>query len=176
MTKPPPYQSVLEQFPKHAKAIGMTTIEIANLDIFLGYLFSAILKIPAHVGKDIFLTPRAATARLDLLETAIDSMIAKNSAMKKHLISLHKRAWNIISQRHSKIHDLWGTNPAGEVGHKPARGVAQLKPVPLEELERMILDIRLLTGDVRSAALELERAASRAKPPEQDHHDRTRES
>ena len=43
--KPPPYQSVLERFPDHAKAIGMTSIEIANLDIFLGYLFGAILRI-----------------------------------------------------------------------------------------------------------------------------------
>ncbi len=36
LTKPPLYQSVLERHPEHVHAIGMISIEMANLDIFLG--------------------------------------------------------------------------------------------------------------------------------------------
>jgi hypothetical protein len=78
----PPFQTALERFPDHAKAIGITSVEIANLDIFLSWLFAAILRLPIDVGSAIFLTPNSATARLEMLETAINEMINESTKRK----------------------------------------------------------------------------------------------
>jgi hypothetical protein len=97
--KPPPYQSVLERFPDHAKAIGMTSIEIANLDIFFGYLFGAILRIGQDAGAAIYLTPKSNLARLELIESAINALLADKSQGKKHLLTLFTRARTIVQKR-----------------------------------------------------------------------------
>jgi hypothetical protein len=128
----PPFQSVMERFPDHAKAIGMASVEVANMDIFLGYLFAAILRIPANAGKEIFLTPKSAFGRLDLLKTAINEMMVDRSVGKKHLDSIHKRAANIVTHRHSMIHDSWGINMDGSVVRQSIRGRSDMAPVPLK--------------------------------------------
>jgi hypothetical protein len=127
----PPYQTVLEEFPDHAKAIGIASIEVANLDIFLGYMFAAILKIPAPVGEALFLTPNSAFARLELLKTAINEMMIDKSPGQNQLMTLYNRAANIVTKRNSMIHDSWGTNAAGEVARRDIRALAPMTPVPL---------------------------------------------
>lgn len=159
----PPYQTVLERFPKHAKAIGIATVEMANLDIFISYLFSVVLKVPIAVGSSIFLIPISSTARLQMLETAIDGMLEDNSVGKKTLLALHKRARKITTDRDAMIHNSWGTNASGQVATRGTRALTPMTPVPLEQLERMILDIRLLIGDLRTQTSKLERDLSRAK-------------
>lgn len=150
----------------------MTSVEMANLDIFLGYLFCAILKIPP-AAAEIYLSPKAAFARLDLIEVAIKSMLVEESAGYKHLLSLHKRAVRITSDRHNLIHDVWGTNPDGQVGRRSIRTSNPITPVPLKQLEQMIQDIRVLIGDVREAALKLERDASAQTQHTQDRDGKT---
>jgi hypothetical protein len=66
-----PYQSILERFPDHVKAIVMSSIEIANLDIHLGELFGAILRIDKRAGAAIYLIPQSVIARLDMLKSLI---------------------------------------------------------------------------------------------------------
>jgi hypothetical protein len=98
---PPPFQSGMERSPDHVKAIGMISIEVANLDIHLGFLFAAILRINHLVGKEIFLTPKSSFGRLELLETAIKGVIEDKSEGRKHLESIHRRAKNIINKTES---------------------------------------------------------------------------
>jgi hypothetical protein len=129
----PPFQSVLERFPDHVKAIGMVSVEVANLDIHLGYLFAEILRIPGNVGEEIFLTPKSAFGRLDLLNTAVEQMMEDKSVWKKHLKNIHKRAASIINHRHSMIHDSWGINVHGSVVRRSIRGDSEKIPVPLKE-------------------------------------------
>jgi hypothetical protein len=159
-----PYQSVLERFPDHAKAIGMTSIEIANLDIFLGYLFAAILRIHSAAGEAIYLTPKSAFARLDLLEVAIREMIEDHTPGRKNLRSIHSRAAKIVTERHAMIHDSWGTNAEGAVARRAIRGQSEMTGVPLKQLEQAVHDIRVLIGDVRAATSKLEHDASPAIP------------
>lgn len=161
--KPPPYQSILEIFPDHAKAIGMTSIEMANLDIHLGYLFAAILRIDAFIGEEIYLTPNQGFGRLALLETAINCTMKPDAIDARHLISIHARAKRIVENCHRLIYDSWGTNPAGEVARRSIRGYAEMKPVPLPELERSIDDIRILISEIREATAKLERDPNRIK-------------
>ena len=55
----PPFQSVLERFPDHVKAIGMINVEVANLDIHLGFLFAVILRSDSLSGGKFFSRPKA---------------------------------------------------------------------------------------------------------------------
>lgn len=155
-----PFQSVLERFPDHVKAIGMINIEVANLDIHLGLLFAVILQIPLDVGREIFLTPKSASARLELLGVVIKGMIVDKSEGRKQLESIHRRARNITNKRHLMIHDSWGTNAEGSVVRRSIRGDKGKTPVPLKELEKAISDIRMLIEDVRYHLFKLERDAA----------------
>jgi hypothetical protein len=159
----PPFRSSMEGFPDHVKAIGMINIEVGNLDIFLGFLFAAILRITPWVGKEIFLTPKSAFGRLDLLKTAINEMIEDKSDGRKMLESIHGRALGIVDRRHKMIHDSWGINRDGTVVRQPIRGNVEMTPVPLKELEKMISDVRNLIDTVRFHTAKLRSDASGTK-------------
>jgi hypothetical protein len=47
----PHTKSALEQHPEHVQAIGMVSIEVANLEINLGELLAALLHIDAYFGR-----------------------------------------------------------------------------------------------------------------------------
>ncbi len=159
----PPYQSVLERFPEHAKALGMISIEMANLDIFLGAAFAGILRIPRHVGQQVYLTPRSAFGRLAVFESAIEAALAEESAGRNHLMSLAGRAKRILQKRHEMMHDSWGTNSQGVVRRSLTEQETST-PVPLEQLTQMVLDIRVLIGELMAEADKLEQdAASQPK-------------
>jgi hypothetical protein len=70
--------SPLEECPEHVRAIGMISIENANL--FLEYeladLFFRILQIRPHVGRAIYLTPKSAIARIEIFENASKAVLA----------------------------------------------------------------------------------------------------
>jgi hypothetical protein len=165
MKQPPPYRSVLERFPDHTKAIGMTSIEIANLDIFLGHFFGALLQIGQDAGAAIYLTPKSAFARLEILEAAINSIYngSEDKDNHNHFTSLLKRARKIVSARHSLIHDSWGTNAAGDPARRDIKALGPMIPVDVKQLEQSIHDIRVLIGDIKKAIHWLEQFASKPK-------------
>jgi hypothetical protein len=66
--KLPPFQSTLEKHPEHVRAIGMISIETTSLDIMFGDLLAATLGVPKSIGHAIYLTPRSATARIQLFQ------------------------------------------------------------------------------------------------------------
>jgi hypothetical protein len=161
--KPPPYKSVFEQLPDHTKAIGMTSIEIANLDFILGYFFGALLGIEQDAGYSIYLEPKSATARLDLLKATIKAMYPedKDKDNHKHFMSLCALARTVVTNRDRLIHDCWGVNPEG----RPVRRKDREKTIPVDinDLNKSIDDIRLLIGDVRLATDWLEKFARKRK-------------
>ena len=72
--------SDLERFPEHVRAIGMISIENANLELSLADLLGATLKISRRVAHAIYFTPRAAALRLEILQAAARARLASNSA------------------------------------------------------------------------------------------------
>jgi hypothetical protein len=143
-----PYQSILERFPDHVKAIGMSSIEIANLDIRLGELFGAILRIDKRAGAAIYLIPQSAIARLDMLKSLICAIYPEDTADFKHLLSLHRRALQIKNKRDRLIHDAWGTNTDGEPVRRDIKAEKPMVRVGIEELNEDIYNIRSLTTDI----------------------------
>lgn len=159
---PPPYQSILAEHPEHLKALGMISIELANLDIFMGAVFAAILKVPRHAGQQVYLTPRGAMARIDTFNAAVNAMMDEKSGTHKHLTSLADRAKRILQKRHQMLHDSWGTDSHGVV-RRPLTKRESSIPCPLTELTRQVRDIQNLIGDFQAAEKALERGD--ALPP-----------
>jgi hypothetical protein len=160
--KLPPHQTILERFPDHAKAIGIISVEMANLDIFLGEMLSGVLRVAPKVGRTIYLTPRQAFGRLEILKRTANLVLVKDSAGLAHVNSLLKRARALLDKRHEFVHDAWGMRP--ETGQVHRMKLPDLEsrpdPVDLKMLNRMIGDIRALGDDVRQATVELYRAAN----------------
>ena len=98
------WQSSLEQYPEHVRAIGMISIENANLEMSLADLLGAVLTIPKRLAHAIYFTPRAASLRVEILEAAAKAMLVprakvdpdselerqKREALSK--ISAHRKA------------------------------------------------------------------------------------
>jgi hypothetical protein len=56
--------SVLELLPEYVRAIGMISIENANMEFALAGLFASVIQVPLSTGRAIYLTPKSAMARL----------------------------------------------------------------------------------------------------------------
>jgi hypothetical protein len=159
--KLPPHQTILERFPDHAKAIGIISVEMANLEIFLGEMLGGILRVDPKVGSTIYLTPRSAFGRLEILKRTANLVLVKDSPGLKHMNSLIGRAKTLIDKRHELIHDAWGMRAeTGQVHRMKLPDLASRPdPVDLATLNRIVGDIRVLGDDVREATVELYEAA-----------------
>ena len=111
-------QSTLEKHPDYVQAIGMISIENANLEIALAELFARVLLIGIDVGEAIYLTPRSAFARLDTLKVTVEATLrprkrgGQNETRKAETLGrsldIHDRAKKVIGRRHEVIHNTWG--------------------------------------------------------------------
>jgi hypothetical protein len=99
----PPYQSPLERHPRYVRAIGMITVEITNLEIFLGEMLSVLLRIPPDIGRTVYLTPRAASARLEILEKVRDLVLVKDGKPYGVVTSLTKRTRKIVTAQDGEV-------------------------------------------------------------------------
>jgi len=95
MPKPPArskrnYRSPMERYPKYVHALGMISIENSSLESCLGELLGIILGIHPHIGHTLYFTPRAAIARLDLIENVINDSIGDDEALSKRVRAVVK--------------------------------------------------------------------------------------
>src|SRR5690349_14806856 len=67
--------SVLEAHPDYVRAIGMVNVEINNMELSLAFLLSAILDTDPEIGQAIYLTPKAAFARLEILQNVAEGIL-----------------------------------------------------------------------------------------------------
>ena len=94
----------------------MISIEIANLDYLLGELLGALLHIDPNIACIVYLTPRMAFGRLEILENVVGESIQSGTEMHSAVDGVLKKVRSIIQRRHDMIHDCWGT-----VGNVPSR-------------------------------------------------------
>jgi hypothetical protein len=148
-------KSTLEQWPDHVKAIGMITIEIGNLEIELGTLLAALLHIYKEIGQIIYLTPRAAIARVAVIENIAKATLVEKSEALMLILSHVERARAVIGKRHDMVHEAWGVHKDRAEVHRmamPTKESTLSKPVPIKQLTDLIEDIRELAQDVRQTA------------------------
>jgi hypothetical protein len=156
--EPPPYRSAMEDYPEHVKAIGMLSIELSNLEIFLGEMLGGLLKIPRHVGHILYLTPRASIARLDMLGNVAKAVLVEKSDGLKKIEKLIERCQTTMGKRHKMIHGAWVISPTSTVAadgdpvnlmELPLYLTFNQSPMPLKRLTKRIYDVRELIRDVR---------------------------
>lgn len=158
--EPEPRQSSLERFPDHVAAIGMISIEVANLEIELGHLLGAMLHIAPEYGRLVYLTPHANLGRLAILENVSKHCFEKKS---KYIITAEKiigKAKALIGKRHQFIHGAWGPSakaPGEDVYLLSLPMVEGRDPrlVPLSELKETIKDLRTLGERTREFTADL---------------------
>jgi hypothetical protein len=152
----PPYQSTIEHFPEFAQAIGMISIEVANLEILLGQLLGALLHIDRYFGETVYLTPQANLARLAILRNVVRDTFYERTTAREHLEDLLERAEKLIGKRHQLIHNAWGLAVDNQniVSRRsvPFKEHEPAKPVAISELTDMLASIRQLCTDVKETA------------------------
>lgn len=152
-------KSTLERHPEHVQAIGMISIEMANLEIMLGELLAALLHVAPAFGRIIYLTPHAALGRLAILENVTAAHLVEKTEGRTYIDKIIKRTRAVIGKRHKYIHDSWGVSL-----DDPTKIVKQslpfdhkdtpAEPIHINELTGLVTDIRELTDDVRRTAAE----------------------
>jgi len=155
-------KSALVDRPEYATAIGMITIELANLEIELGGLLGALLHVDPHYGRLVFLTPQSYAARLGILENVAQAALEGGPPGRAALDSIIARAKAYISRRNDLVHNAWGTSldNAGQIHRQPLpiKETNPSKPVLIEELNDLLQKIQALISDVISTAEQMYRA------------------
>jgi hypothetical protein len=146
----------------------MISVENGNLEHALCGLFSQVCSISVRVGYAIYLTPKSALVRIEILQNAARAMLgsadpAETDEIKKtrrlalsKTLKIAMRAKALIGKRHAIIHDSWGVSQDGHV----VRFVTpspNLEPslVAINDLERLITDFRRVISDTYSLQEEL---------------------
>ena len=147
-----PYQTVLEKHPEVLRLIGALSVEATNLDVALAKLLSAVLHIDHQYGRVVYLTPKSAYARLEILENSIKEATRKQSPIQKELLSYTKRARTLIGKRHEAMHFAWGVSRNEEakvtVSNLPFSSDRGVETKELGDLKRTISDLRVLINEV----------------------------
>ena len=154
------YISPLVKHPEHVMAIGMISVELANLDGHFSTLLAMLLNVEPKIGQQLYFAPRAATVRIEMVSQVADGLSRRNPAAAKKVKSLTKRARNIVDKRHKYIHDAWGVTSDGKVvrASLPTWRAKKKHLVPLSELNTVVNDIRMLVKEIRESFIDLHSA------------------
>jgi hypothetical protein len=149
----PPFQSALEDHPEYARAIGMISVEIANLEIMLGDLLGALLHIDYRIGEIVYLTPKSAIGRIAILDNVLEASLATDSKQRKHIETMLSKAKKYIGKRHDVIHGAWGVNSENRQQVVSANlplsdEIEGIKTVQLSDLTDLLKSIRILATEV----------------------------
>lgn len=152
------YHSPLERRPKFVKAIGMVSIENASLETLLAELLAALLGIHGEFGILIYFTPKAAIARVDMIDNVIEPSVGNHQVAAK-VRAVVKRAKAVIGKRHDVMHALW------TLSDDPTESVAQIflpswkgGEVKLSALDKLVEDYRSLIEEVGPLIDEVQKA------------------
>jgi hypothetical protein len=147
-----PPRSTLDRFPEHVQAIGMVSIETANLDFMLGELLGALLHIDASFGALVYLTPQSYSGRLQILENVAAYSLQPQTDVSKQIETIITKARAYIGKRHELIHESWGTaadDPTKVVRRRlPYIDKHPARAVPITELTDLIANTRELAEEV----------------------------
>lgn len=106
------YKSPLENHPDIVKAIGMVTIESSVLDLMIGRMLGGILGIEEAFSTAIYLTPKSAFARIEMIKNAINEYEENDEIQTIRRVL--KRVKAITNKRHAIIHSLYGPGSLSE--------------------------------------------------------------
>ena len=140
-------QSPLERFPDYVKAIGMTTIELCNLEAAVCHLFGAILRFDEPIAGSIFSSPKTTAGRLDMVRNLAAQAVKQKILSQddaKTIKELVARADKLLRKRNDVVHEMWGVSRDLTKVMRIPLPYGEPTPVTLESLTRNIADLRIL--------------------------------
>ena len=163
------WHSMLSDKPEYVHALGMISIEHNNVELFLGDLLSLILKVDNVVGRAIYWKPQSASLRIGIVEAVAEQMFrqrypgseldienkidADSATMLKKVKGIISKTRSLTNQRNDRIHTMWGTSGDNQefVVRSPAFTEDPHKIVHVNELNKIVEDLRLLIGEIKAA-------------------------
>lgn len=156
------YRSPLEQHPDYVHAIGMISIEHASLETLLGDLLGVLLGIHPHIGTTLYFTPKAATARLELIKNIRVMSTVSGTDLVQKVDVIITRSSAVMGKRNDIIHSLWSVNDEEEGVEAPVVKITFPKfdggDVKLQQLKDVVRDYRRLIVDVKELILLVQKA------------------
>jgi hypothetical protein len=158
-------------FPAYVHAIGMMVVEMTSLEVMLGDLLAALLGLEHGEAHQIYFTPKAAIARIDVLANLVECDAFNDfPAIRKGTTAIAKRAKALMGKRHDVIHAHWYVSYDGKMVGRirpPFEGetVAD-EDVELETLQALVTNIRHLTREARLFSDQIEETLRPAAWPE----------
>jgi hypothetical protein len=152
------WKSTLDAHPEHLQAIGLISVEISNLEMRLADVFAEVSSAKPTVAQAIYFAPRAAMLRVDMLIAATKAAMAlKEEEFRQddllQTMILGARAKRLIERRNDIMHGSWSVVlETKEVYLERAQGSQRReggKPVRIQDLRRLVRDIRILIDQVR---------------------------
>lgn len=171
------WESRIAKKPKYLRAIGLISTEATALEYHLATLFARTVFIPIKVARAIYLTPRSASARLEILKSAAEAALEPSQKIDLHsefikeenrrakalkrIVSIVKRSHNVLNRRHDVMHNVWGVADRKYRGRVariqlPPRGPLSAVLTPLRVLHDLTKDIRTLIADVEDLTAEFQ--------------------
>lgn len=151
------WKSTLDNQPEHLRLIGLISVEMSNLEIWLADVFCDVCAGKPTIMQAVYFAPRAAMLRVDMLiDAAKAAMALKEEEFREidllRAVALGSRAKRLLEKRNKIMHGAWSVVPeTKEVHLERAQGSKrreESKPFTTEELRGLVRDIRLLIGDV----------------------------
>lgn len=144
----PPYQSMLERYPEHVKAIGMIAVEMTNVEVLLADLLGAMLNLRRPIAEAIYFSPQSTGPRLSIVKNAAKSALTPD--MAKIVIDLTEEARSCQNTRNDLLHDSWGIDAATSKITRRKLPLHQHKGkvADIKALERLVMDLRHLATDI----------------------------
>lgn len=138
----------------------MISIENASLESMLAELLGALLG-DLRIGHTLYFTPKAAIARLDLLENISVPAIGKYPILLSKVLAIIKRSKAAMGKRHDIIHSLWAETDSGDIARIsfPKWGGGD---IPLVSLTDLVRDFRILVEEVAPLIVEVQQARGTA--------------
>ena len=104
----PPYRSPMEKHSRHVRAIGMITVENSSLESLLADLLAIILKVRGEFGFALYFSPKASSARLDLISNTLPiSYPDAAHQFRRRIEKIINRSRKVMNKRNHIIHSIW---------------------------------------------------------------------
>ena len=149
------FVSIMEEFPEYVHAIGMISIELADLEASLADLLAVLLDVDTDMAQALYFSPKVVIPRLEILRNVDEVLHAGGEldekevrAIRKKLKEVIKEAQKVMGERNGLLHAAWAAE-----GDRVYYGTYPLKegkmaPIALEEIEAVVERIRGLNNDV----------------------------
>jgi hypothetical protein len=138
------WTSHMVKYPKLVEAIGMMTIEIAEMEYHLARLLGRLLQSTPQVAEAVYFTPNTSIPRIHFLSNLAPLVLEKNKAKRDAVMKVAGKAVELMGKRHNLVHNRFDAAGVEVATIRYSKGVPEREPISLKKLTQLIDEIRHL--------------------------------